>query len=272
MEEAESYFYGGRYAEAIKLYDAVLQIEPRWERARQHRGESENYLRTGHIPSVALPPEAASSFGKAQSAARLGRYADALAMLNKAQSALRDLGIQRWQDGQEFEQKLQQYIDAESVYSEGVQLFSQGMIDDAIERVDAAAQATGLPRYIDRVQEMRKARSAMQSIAEGLTSATRRPEEYRPGQNRPGRPVPAIRREPGFPQAQGALPDPHPGRDRAAQRPGARPQDPGRPVADAGRGGGQGPPGQGTARPGAQPGLLGRVDPATAGRDRETGA
>ena len=176
MEEAESFFYGGRYAEAIKLYDAVLQIEPRWERARQHRGESENYLRTGHIPSVALPPEAASSFGKAQSAARLGRYADALAMLNKAQSALRDLGIQRWQDGQEFEQKLQQYIDAESVYSEGVQLFSQGMIDDAIERVDAAAQATGLPRYIDRVQEMRKARAAMQSIAEGLTSASADPK------------------------------------------------------------------------------------------------
>ena len=176
MEEAESYFYGGRYAEAIKLYDAALQIEPRWERARQHRGESENYLRTGHIPSVALPPEAASSFGKAQSAARLGRYADALAMLNKAQSALRDLGIQRWQDGQEFEQKLQQYIDAESVYSEGVQLFSQGMIDDAIERVDAAAQATGLPRYIDRVQEMRKAKSAMQSIAEGLTSASADPK------------------------------------------------------------------------------------------------
>jgi tetratricopeptide (TPR) repeat protein len=176
MEEAESFFYGGRYAEAIKLYDAVLQIEPRWERARQHRGESENYLRTGHIPSVALPPEAASSFGKAQSAARLGRYADALAMLNKAQSALRDLGIQRWQDGQEFEQKLQQYIDAESVYSEGVQLFSQGMIDDAIERVDAAAQATGLPRYIDRVTEMRKARSAMQAIAEGLTSASADPK------------------------------------------------------------------------------------------------
>jgi hypothetical protein len=125
---------------------------------------------------VALPPEAASSFGKAQSAARLGRYADALAMLNKAQSALRDLGIQRWQDGQEFEQKLQQYIDAESVYSEGVQLFAQGMVDDAIERVDAAAQATGLPRYIDRVQEMRKARSAMQAIAEGLTSASADPK------------------------------------------------------------------------------------------------
>src|SRR5512146_2572996 len=37
MEEAEKLFYGGRYAEAIKLYDGVLQVEPRWERARQHR-------------------------------------------------------------------------------------------------------------------------------------------------------------------------------------------------------------------------------------------
>ena len=176
MEEAEKLFYGGRYAEAIKLYDLVMQIEPRWERARQHRGESENYLRTGYIPSVALPPEAASAFGKAQSAARLGRYADALSMLNKAQISLRDMGIQRWQDGQEFEQKLQQYIDAESVFSEGVQLFGQGMIDDGIERVDAAAQATGLPKYIDRAQEMRKAKTAMQSIAETLNNSSTDPK------------------------------------------------------------------------------------------------
>ncbi len=177
MEEAEKMFYGGRYAEAIKLYDQVLQIEPKWERARQHRSESENYLRTGYIPSVALPAEAASAFGKAQSAARLGRYADAMALLTKAQLALRDMGIQRWQDGQEFEQKLQQYIDAESVYSEGLQLFSQGMIDDGIERVEAAAQATGLPKYNDRAQEMRKAKTAMQSIGESLNTVISDPKD-----------------------------------------------------------------------------------------------
>jgi tetratricopeptide (TPR) repeat protein len=177
MEEAEKMFYGGRYAEAIKLYDQVLQIEPKWERAKQHRSESENYLRTGYIPSVALPAEAASAFGKAQSAARLGRYADAMSLLVKAQLALRDMGIQRWQDGQEFEQKLQQYIDAESVYSEGLQLFSQGMIDDGIERVEAAAQATGLPKYNDRSQEMRKAKAAMQSIAESLNTTVTDPKD-----------------------------------------------------------------------------------------------
>ena len=89
METAERMFYSGRFAEAIKNYERVLQIEPNWERARQHRSEAENYLRTGYIPSVALPAEAASAYGKAQSAARVGRYADAMALLSKAQTVLR---------------------------------------------------------------------------------------------------------------------------------------------------------------------------------------
>ena len=99
MEVAEKLFYSGRYAEAIQVFDRVLQLEPNWERARQHRSEAENYLRTGYIPSVALPTDAASAYGKAQSAARVGRYADALALLEKAQSVLKELGIQRWQKG-----------------------------------------------------------------------------------------------------------------------------------------------------------------------------
>jgi TolA-binding protein len=47
MEVAEKLFYSGRYGEAIQLFDRVLQMEPNWERARQHRSEAENYLRTG---------------------------------------------------------------------------------------------------------------------------------------------------------------------------------------------------------------------------------
>ena len=81
------------------------------------------------------------------------------------------------QDGQEVELKLQQYIDAESVYSEGLQLFAQGMVDDGIERIDAAAQATGLPKYNDRAQEMRKAKAAMKSVAETLNSTISDPKE-----------------------------------------------------------------------------------------------
>jgi tetratricopeptide (TPR) repeat protein len=168
MEEAEKLLYGGQYAEAVKRYDQVLQFEPGWERAEQHRLEAENYLRTGYIPSVALPAQAASAYGKAQSAARLGRYSDAMVLLSKAQAVLREMGIQRWQEGQEFEQKLQQNIDAESVYNEGLQLFSQGMLDEGIDKVETAARATGLPKYDDKAQELRDAKESFRSISDTL--------------------------------------------------------------------------------------------------------
>ena len=171
MEKAEKLFYGGRYNEAIRLYDQVLAIEPDWERARQHRNEAEGYLRSGYIPAVALPADAASAFGKAQSAARLGRYLDAMALLQRAQNILQQYGIQRWQEGQEFEQKLQQSIDAETVFNEGVQLFAQGAFDEGIDRVETAAQATGLPRYAERLQQMTRERDSIQAASDALNAA-----------------------------------------------------------------------------------------------------
>lgn len=176
MEVAEKLFYSGRYAEAIQLFDRVLQLEPNWERARQHRSEAENYLRTGYIPSVALPTDAASAYGKAQSAARVGRYADALALLEKAQGILRDMGIQRWQEGQEFAQKLQENIDAETVYEEGLILFQQGQIDAAIEKVDAAALATGMPKFTDRAGQLRGVKESLQAINSTLNQGTIDPQ------------------------------------------------------------------------------------------------
>ncbi len=176
MDMAERLFYSGRYAEAIQLFDRVLQVEPNWERARQHRSEAENYLRTGYIPAVALPAEAASAYSKAQSAARVGRYNDALALLEKAQVILRDLGIQRWQEGQEFAQKLIESIDAENVYEEGLELFKQGRIDEAIEKIDAASRATGLPKYADRSEEYRQVRESLRSIYETLGQGVIEPQ------------------------------------------------------------------------------------------------
>lgn len=176
MEAAEKLFYSGRFSEAIKLYDRVLQMEPSWERAKQHRMEADNYLRTGYIPSVALPAEAASAYGKAQSAARVGRYNDALNLLLKAQAVLRDLGIQRWQEGQEFEQKLQENIDAENAFQEGLKLFRAGQVDDAIEAVETAYRATGLPKYADRAQAMRKFKETLRNINDVLNSTQTDPK------------------------------------------------------------------------------------------------
>jgi tetratricopeptide (TPR) repeat protein len=176
MEVAEKLFYSGRYADAIQLFDRVIQLEPNWERARQHRSEAENYLRTGYIPSVALPADAASAYGKAQSAARVGRYADALVLLERAQGILKELGIQRWQEGQEFAQKLQDSIEAEQVYEEGLALFQQGRIDEAIEKVEAASLATGLPKYMDRAQNLRQIKSDLHTIFETLGQAAIDPQ------------------------------------------------------------------------------------------------
>ncbi len=176
MEMAEKLFYSGRYAEAVQIFDRILQLEPNWERARQHRTEAENYLRTGYIPVVALPADAASAYGKAQSAARVGRFADALVLLESAQDALHELGIQRWQEGQDFAQKLQENIDAEKAYEEGLTLFRQGNIDDAIERIQAAVGATGMPKYSERAQELRKVKDSLRSIYDTLNQADLDPQ------------------------------------------------------------------------------------------------
>jgi tetratricopeptide (TPR) repeat protein len=177
MDDAEKLFYGGRYAEAIKQYDQVLMLEPNWERPRQHRSEAENYLRTGYIPAVALPPEAATAYGKAQSATRVGRFTDAQNLLEKAKASLREAGILRWQEGQEFEQKLQQMIDAENIYQEGVRLFSAGQIDEGIEKVEIASQVTGLPKYRDKIQEFRKAKETLRAISEVLYITNAEPKQ-----------------------------------------------------------------------------------------------
>ena len=176
MEMAEKLFYSGRYAEAVQIFDRILQLEPNWERARQHRTEAENYLRTGYIPVVALPADAASAYGKAQSAARVGRFADALVLLESAQDALHELGIQRWQEGQDFAQKLQENIDAEKAFDEGLNLFRQGNIDDAIERIQAAVGATGMPKYSERAQELRKVKDSLRSIYDTLNQADLDPQ------------------------------------------------------------------------------------------------
>lgn len=176
METAEKMFYSGRYSESIHLFDRVLQLEPNWERAKQHRAEAENYLRTGYIPAVALPSEAASAYGKAQSAARVGRYADALDLIEKAQSILREYGIPRWQEGQEFAQKLQENIDAEHVYEEGLDRFNHGKIDEAIERIESASRATGLPKYADKAQDFRRVKETLRSISDTLSQTVIEPE------------------------------------------------------------------------------------------------
>jgi tetratricopeptide (TPR) repeat protein len=156
MDEAEEAFYKGNYQVAIPLYEKVIQMEPGWTRAQEHHSEAEEYLRSGNIPSVALPPEAGKAYGKAQSAARVFRYKVALDYLDEAFDHLQDAGIKRWREGEELRHDLENQMQAYDVYKEGLNLLSQGELVGALGKIQTAASAVAIPEYIDKASEVRQ--------------------------------------------------------------------------------------------------------------------
>ena len=155
MDEAEEAFYKGNYQIAIPLYEKVIQMEPAWSRAQEHHTEAEEYLRSGNIPSVALPPEAGKAYGKAQSAARVFRYKVALDYLDEAFDHLEDAGIKRWREGEELRHDLENQMQAYDVYKDGLNLLSQGELAAALGKIQTAASAVAIPEYIDKAAEVR---------------------------------------------------------------------------------------------------------------------
>jgi tetratricopeptide (TPR) repeat protein len=166
MDSAEEAFYAGNYQKAIPLFEKVLQIEPGWSRAQEHHDEAEEFLRTGNIPSVALPPEAGKAYGKAQSAARVFRYQTALDYLEEAFASLKEAGINRWREGEDLRQDLENQMQAHEVYQEGLALMHQGDLQAALGKIQTAASAVALPEYIDKASEIRNDLSALDEIAD----------------------------------------------------------------------------------------------------------
>ena len=156
MDEAEEAFYKGNYQVAIPLYEKVIQMEPGWTRAQEHHTEAEEYLRSGNIPSVALPPEAGKAYGKAQSAARVFRYQVALSYLDEAFDHLQEAGIKRWREGEELRHDLENQMQAYDVYKEGQNLLTQGELVAALGKIQTAASAVAIPEYIDKAAEVRE--------------------------------------------------------------------------------------------------------------------
>ncbi len=166
MDTAEEAFYAGNYQKAISLFEKVLGIEPTWSRAQEHRDEAEDFLRSGNIPSVALPPEAGKAYGKAQSAARVFRYQTALDYLDEAFASLKETGINRWREGEELRQDLENQMQAHEVYQEGLALLGQGEMQGALSKIQTAASAVALPEYVDKAAEIRSDLSTLDEIAD----------------------------------------------------------------------------------------------------------
>jgi len=166
MDSAEEAFYAGNYQKAIPLFEKVLGIEPTWSRAQEHRDEAEEFLRSGNIPSVALPPEAGKAYGKAQSAARVFRYQTAIDYLDEAFESLKETGINRWREGEELRQDLENQMQAHEVYQEGLSLLGQGELQGALSKIQTAASAVALPEYVDKAAEIRSDLSTLDEIAD----------------------------------------------------------------------------------------------------------
>ncbi len=177
MDSAEEAFYAGSYQKAIPLYEKVLQIEPGWARAREHHDEAEEFLRTGNIPSVALPPEAGKAYGKAQSAARVFRYQVALNYLEEAFESLAEAGINRWREGEELRQDLENQMQAHEVYQEGLLQLRQGELQNGLAKVQTAASAVALPEYIDKAAEIRQDINALNEIGDTVNLSSNIPPE-----------------------------------------------------------------------------------------------
>lgn len=166
MDTAEEAFYGGNYQKAIPLFEKVLQIEPGWSRAKEHHDEAEEFLRSGNIPSVALPPDAGKAYGKAQSAARVFRYQTALEYLDEAFASLKESGINRWREGESLRQDLENQMQAQEVYQEGLSLVRQGDLQGGLAKVQTAASAVALPEYVDKASELRQDMTSLNEIAD----------------------------------------------------------------------------------------------------------
>ena len=176
MDNAEAAFYAGKYSEAIKLYEQVLKIEPDWERATKHKQEAQNNLDNGIVPHNVLPPKAATLFGKAQSAEKVMRYDDALKMVMEAKELVNKAGTTFWKDGDELVDSLQKKADAFEVYKEGVNLFKQGQIQDAIEKITLAKNATNQPLYVEKLKEYTEFRTSINKIRTAVVGTNIAPE------------------------------------------------------------------------------------------------
>jgi len=171
MDKAEEDFYHGNYQAAILSFEKVLRIEPGWVRAQEHKSEAEEYLKTGNIPSVALPAEAGKAYGKAQSAARVFRYQVALKYLDEAFLHLEEAGIKRWREGEELRQDLENQIQAGEVYQDGINLIKQGDLNGALSRIQTAASSVATPEYIEKAAEIRTDISSLDEIGDIITSS-----------------------------------------------------------------------------------------------------
>jgi len=179
MNAAEFDFYGGHFMDAINKYEQVLQIEPDWSRAKEHKEEAERYLRTGEVPPDSFPAAAAIAFGKAQSAFRVRNFGRAKRLLEEAKQALQEAGwdLQQWGAGKEFEIQLHKEQEAQERFEEAKRDLAEGNWEEAINKAEDAFKLSGAGRYERYLQQWRDDWKRLEEIRKKLFSKGLRGEE-----------------------------------------------------------------------------------------------
>jgi len=161
----------GAMPKAIKLFDVRSSLSPAGERARQHRAE---YPRTICAPDIfprspcrqrRRPPSAKPICGSGGAVFRRAGAAFQSPECN-ARGWASSAGRKAWNSSK----SCRKISTLKNTYNEGMQLFEQGKVDEAIERVETAARATGLPKYSDRAQILRRVKETTRAINETLNS------------------------------------------------------------------------------------------------------
>lgn len=172
MEEGEKAFYSGAFTEAIRLYEEILKIEPSYERAKDHLSQAREYLERGDIPSMFLPHAVAMNFGKAQSAARVGRFREALKYIEEAENILQKTGITRWAEGLDFRLRVEMYLAAENTYQEGIVLLEKCEFEEALRKIKQASEVSGRPEHLEKFKEIEEIKEIFDEANALLTAGS----------------------------------------------------------------------------------------------------
>lgn len=156
MNEADDFYWKGKWREAYDAYREVLRIEPSWLRAQDYFQKAKyNYENNVGIPKTAIPDEVKTYYSRAESALSRWELDQARKFLNVAKEGMSKSSLGRWDELEDFSLRLENYLDIHNRFVEAVS-FADEQIDTAIDILAMAYEQTRRPLYATKLDELKK--------------------------------------------------------------------------------------------------------------------
>lgn len=170
MKQAEELFYQGEYPAAIQIYKQVIDLEPNWQTAVDHRDEAEKSHRTGKIPSVILPHDVIEKMSGLESAFRNRNLDIAKDKIDSAIQLMKSKGFTKWEEGFLWREKIINFMGAAEAFQKGESLFLSGEIYKAITQMEIAHSVTQYTDYKDKLDECKAVKEKLDFINQAKKS------------------------------------------------------------------------------------------------------